>query len=195
MDNIGFTELVLLGVVALVVLGPEKLPGAIRTLSLWIGRLKRSFNSIKTDIEREIGADEIRRQLRNEAIMDKFKQTKAQVNDAVSTVKKQTEEFRKSVELEARTIESATAPVTSRAAPAQPAPDAIAAAGIAIGYVELLQPELESGELVRLFDLQVRHMFSYYVVYPTDRADEPAVGEFRNWIFHQIKLPSPQRNI
>ncbi len=118
MDNIGFTELVLLGIVALLVLGPEKLPGAIRTASLWIGRLKRSFNSIKTDIEREIGADEIRRQLRNEAIMDKFKQTKAQVNDAVSSIKKTTDEIRKSVELEAKTLESATAPVTSGTTPA-----------------------------------------------------------------------------
>ena len=72
---------------------------------------------------------------------------------------------------------------------------AIAAAGIAIGYVELLQPELDSGELVRLFDLQVRHMFSYYVVYPTARAKEPAIGEFRDWIFDQIKLPSPSRRL
>ncbi len=141
MDNIGFSELVLLGIIALVVLGPEKLPGAIRSASLWIGRLKRSFNTIKTDIEREIGADEIRRQLRNEAIMDKFKQTKAQVNDAVNTVKKQTDEFRRNVELEAKTLESATNPLgTSKpvppdagltgqsplaGAPAQPAPAAI----------------------------------------------------------------------
>lgn len=111
MDHIGFSELVLLGIIALVVLGPEKLPGAIRTASLWIGRLKRSFNAIKTDIEREIGADEIRRQLRNEAIMDKFKQTKAQVDDAVNTVRKQTEEFRKNVELEAKAVESAANPL------------------------------------------------------------------------------------
>ena len=131
MDNIGFTELVLLGIIALVVLGPEKLPGAIRTASLWIGRLKRSFNSIKTDIEREIGADEIRRQLRNEAIMEKFKQTKTQVNDAVSSIKKTTDEIRKSVELEAKAIESATAPVvpsTTTAATAAAAPTAAALA-------------------------------------------------------------------
>jgi sec-independent protein translocase protein TatB len=102
MDNISFFELILLAIISLVVLGPEKLPGAIRTASLWIGRLKRSFNSIKTDIEREIGADEIRRQLRNEAIMDKFKQTKAQVNDAVNSVKKQTDEVRKNLELESK---------------------------------------------------------------------------------------------
>jgi sec-independent protein translocase protein TatB len=117
MDNIGFFELVLLGVVALVVLGPEKLPGAIRTVSLWVGRLKRSFNSIKTDIEREIGADDIRRQLRNEAIMDKFKQTKAQINDATNIVKKQAEEIRRSVELEAKAIESAANPLGSSTTP------------------------------------------------------------------------------
>jgi sec-independent protein translocase protein TatB len=129
MDNISFFELLILGIIALVVLGPEKLPGAIRTASLWIGRLKRSFNSIKTDIEREIGADEIRRQLRNEAIMDKFKQTKAQVNDAVSSIKKTTDEIRKSVELEAKAIESATAPVVPRAAPGtEPAAAAVLAA-------------------------------------------------------------------
>ncbi|MEY4640884.1 MAG: hypothetical protein RLZZ227_878 [Pseudomonadota bacterium] len=113
MDNIGFFELVLLGVVALLVLGPEKLPGAIRTTSLWIGRLKRSFNSIKTDIEREIGADEIRRQLRNEAIMDKFKQTKSQISDATNIVRKQAEEIRRNIELEAKAVESAVNPLAT----------------------------------------------------------------------------------
>ncbi|MFF7707537.1 Sec-independent protein translocase protein TatB [Pseudomonas sp. NPDC007930] len=69
MFGISFSELLLVGLVALLVLGPERLPGAARTAGLWIGRLKRSFNSIKTEIEREIGADEIRRQLHNEHIL------------------------------------------------------------------------------------------------------------------------------
>jgi sec-independent protein translocase protein TatB len=51
------------------VLGPERLPGAARTAGLWVGRLKRSFNAIKQEVEREIGADEIRRQLHNEHIL------------------------------------------------------------------------------------------------------------------------------
>lgn len=112
MFDIGFLELLLLGVVSLVVLGPEKLPGAIRTVSLWIGRLRRSFNSIKMDIEKEIGADEIRRQLRNEAIMDKFKHTKTQVNEALGAVKKETDAIRKSVELEAEAAAWASKPNT-----------------------------------------------------------------------------------
>lgn len=69
MFEIGFMELVLIAIVSLVVIGPERLPGAVRTASLWIGRAKRSFNQVKTEIEREINADEIRRQLHNESIL------------------------------------------------------------------------------------------------------------------------------
>ena len=69
MFGISFPELLLVGLVALLVLGPERLPGAARTAGLWIGRLKRSFNAIKQEVEREIGADEIRRQLHNEHIL------------------------------------------------------------------------------------------------------------------------------
>lgn len=70
MFDIGFSELLLVGLIALVVLGPERLPGAVRTAGLWVGRLKRSIQSIKTEVEREIGADEIRRQLHNERILE-----------------------------------------------------------------------------------------------------------------------------
>lgn len=69
MFGISFSELMLVGLVALLVLGPERLPGAARTAGLWVGRLKRSFNAIKQEVEREIGADEIRRQLHNEHIL------------------------------------------------------------------------------------------------------------------------------
>lgn len=69
MFGISFSELLLVGLVALLVLGPERLPGAARTAGLWIGRLKRNFNNIKRDIEREVGADDIRRQLHNEHIL------------------------------------------------------------------------------------------------------------------------------
>lgn len=57
-------------------MGPERLPGAARTAGLWIGRLKRSFNAIKQEVEREIGADEIRRQLHNEHILSLEQETR-----------------------------------------------------------------------------------------------------------------------
>lgn len=69
MFDVGFSELLLVALVALLVLGPERLPGAARTAGLWIGRIRRSFAAIKTEVEREIGADEIRRQLHNENIL------------------------------------------------------------------------------------------------------------------------------
>lgn len=69
MFEIGFSEILLVALVALLVFGPERLPGAARTAGLWIGRLKRSFNAMKAEVERELGADEIRRQLHNEEIL------------------------------------------------------------------------------------------------------------------------------
>lgn len=89
MFGISFSELLLVGLVALLVLGPERLPGAARTAGLWVGRLKRSFNAIKQEVEREIGADEIRRQLHNEHILsmeEEAKKIMAPLQDAVKPV-------------------------------------------------------------------------------------------------------------
>jgi len=85
MFDIGFSELLLVGLVALLVLGPERLPGAVRTAGLWAGRLKRSFLAIKQEVEREIGADEIRRQLHNEQIMALERQMKEGILPPAST--------------------------------------------------------------------------------------------------------------
>lgn len=69
MFGISVSELLLVALVALSALGPERLPGAARIAGHWIGRLKRSFNAVKQEVEREIGADEIRRHLRSEHIL------------------------------------------------------------------------------------------------------------------------------
>ncbi|MGK9066186.1 Sec-independent protein translocase protein TatB [Stutzerimonas chloritidismutans] len=85
MFDIGFTELLLVGLIALFVLGPERLPGAARTAGLWIGRAKRSFANIKAEVEREIGADEIRRQLHNERILDLEREMKQSIMPSAPT--------------------------------------------------------------------------------------------------------------
>jgi len=90
MFDIGFTELLLVGLVALMVLGPERLPGAVRTTGLWVGRLKRSFSNIKAEVEREIGADEIRRQLHNERILDLEREMKQSIMPPSSTASSST---------------------------------------------------------------------------------------------------------
>ncbi|QJD60076.1 twin-arginine translocase subunit TatB [Pseudomonas sp. gcc21] len=69
MFDIGFIEMLVVAIVALLVLGPERLPGAVRTAGLFIGRIKRGFADVRSQVEREIGADEIRQQLHNERIM------------------------------------------------------------------------------------------------------------------------------
>lgn len=60
MFDIGFSELVLIFVIGLVVLGPERLPKAARTLGLWIGRAKSTFNNLRNELEREAFNQEMR---------------------------------------------------------------------------------------------------------------------------------------
>jgi sec-independent protein translocase protein TatB len=79
MFDIGFSEILLIAVMGLMILGPERLPGAVRNTSLWVGRLRRSFNALRTEIEREVGVDDIQHQLRSEAIPDSLKETREQV--------------------------------------------------------------------------------------------------------------------
>lgn len=64
MFDIGFAELIIISVVGLLVIGPERLPGAIRTASVWLGRLRRGFNDIKRDVQQELHNDEVMQELR-----------------------------------------------------------------------------------------------------------------------------------
>lgn len=83
MFDIGFPELLIVSVVALLVLGPERLPEALRTLGLWISRIRRSFLSIKAEIEREIGADEIRREIYNEQVLEQSSKFRGEIQSVV----------------------------------------------------------------------------------------------------------------
>jgi len=61
MFDVGFSEIVLIAVVALIVIGPERLPKAARTMGLLFGRLQRYVSDVKADINREIELDELRK--------------------------------------------------------------------------------------------------------------------------------------
>jgi len=61
MFEIGFWELVVVGIVALLVVGPEELPGLARTAGAWIGKARHFLSGVKAEIEREIKADELKR--------------------------------------------------------------------------------------------------------------------------------------
>jgi len=79
MFDIGFTEILLVAIVGLLVVGPERLPEAIRTSSKWLAKLKRGYTAIKADLERELGADEIRAQLRSDTITQSFEKGRQQL--------------------------------------------------------------------------------------------------------------------
>lgn len=64
MLDIGFAELLVVSAVALFVVGPERLPSAIRAISLWLGRVRRGFEEIKADVSRELHNEEVMRALR-----------------------------------------------------------------------------------------------------------------------------------
>ncbi|MBS0194096.1 MAG: twin-arginine translocase subunit TatB [Proteobacteria bacterium] len=67
MFDFGFGELLLLGVIALVVLGPERLPVAARLLGRWIRGARNQWNAVKAELENEIADEELRRSLREAA--------------------------------------------------------------------------------------------------------------------------------
>lgn len=61
MFDIAFSELLVIGIVALVVIGPEKLPKVARTVGLLLGRVQRYVNNVKSDISRELRFEELQR--------------------------------------------------------------------------------------------------------------------------------------
>lgn len=60
MFDVGFSELVVIALVALIVIGPERLPKVARTVGILLGRLQRYVNDVKSDINREIQLDELK---------------------------------------------------------------------------------------------------------------------------------------
>ena len=90
MFDIGFSELMLIGVVALIVIGPERLPKVARTLGHLCGRMQRYVNDVKADISREMELDELRKlQTTMQDAARSFEQSVTQeVNTAESELRK-----------------------------------------------------------------------------------------------------------
>jgi len=63
MFDIGFFELIVIGILALLVLGPERLPKAARTAGMWIGRIKQGVSSIQQEVNQQLHIEEMQRQL------------------------------------------------------------------------------------------------------------------------------------
>lgn len=90
MFGIGFWEIVLIGVVALVVVGPEKFPGMVKTAGFWLGRFREMTSSVKQEFKNEIDRAEHLRKLIEEQqeILQRHQitdETKAVVGASVTT--------------------------------------------------------------------------------------------------------------
>lgn len=79
MFDIGFPELLLVSVVMLLVFGPERLPEVLRNIGRFVGGARRSFDTLRAELEREVGADELKRELHNAGIMEEAKQLEQMV--------------------------------------------------------------------------------------------------------------------
>jgi sec-independent protein translocase protein TatB len=110
MFDIGFSELLVIAVVALVVLGPERLPKAARFAGLWVRRARAQWYSVKSELERELAADELKRSLHDSTAM--MRDIDASVRSADADARREFDAMR-----------SATKAITATAA--VPAPAAV----------------------------------------------------------------------
>jgi sec-independent protein translocase protein TatB len=85
MFDIGFSELMVIGLVALIVIGPEKLPRVARTVGHLAGRLQRYVSDVKADINREIELDELRK------MRDSMQQAASEMESSVQSELAKTE--------------------------------------------------------------------------------------------------------
>ena len=137
MFDLGFGELLLLGLVALVVLGPERLPKAARFAGLWARRARAQWYSVKSELERELAAEELKRNLDSvrTAATDFEKQARGAVEDLDASVRKAEADTRSGLKALREDLEGVT-PGASDDAPA----DADATAG------ETPDPAVPSGD-------------------------------------------------
>ena len=88
MFEIGFLELALLCVIALLVVGPSRLPGLVRTVGVWVGRAQRLVSQVRADIEREVRADELRKAAKEYSPTAVISDVKKEVEDLANEVSK-----------------------------------------------------------------------------------------------------------
>lgn len=72
MFEVGFSEILMVGLVALLVIGPEKLPKVARMAGFWLAKSKRMIAAVKQEIHEEFQAEELRQSLKNKTGINEF---------------------------------------------------------------------------------------------------------------------------
>ena len=94
MFDIGFSELLLFGVIALIVLGPEKLPQAARTAGQWYAKMRHIVSTLQSEIEAELDLAETRQQMQNE--LAKIRQTESDMKRELAEMRGSMQKFEQS---------------------------------------------------------------------------------------------------
>jgi sec-independent protein translocase protein TatB len=123
MFDVGFSEMIVIAVVALVVIGPEKLPRVARTVGALLGRMQRYVNDVKADINREIELDELKKM--HTSVKEAAQSIETSMKDAVSSFEQQGQEMNAAIGGDAK-----VAAETEAAAPSAQMSDADLAAAI-----------------------------------------------------------------
>jgi len=84
--DVGFQEVVLIGVIALLVIGPERLPAVARSVGRWVGKMQRFVAGVKRDLQSELNTDEVRKLLNSQE--DQIRELKEMVNETRSDFEK-----------------------------------------------------------------------------------------------------------
>ena len=92
MFGISSGELFFIGLIALIVLGPERLPKATRFAGLWVRRARTQWNSVKDELERELAADELKRSLQD--AQTALRDTEEQIRDSGDEARREFEDMR-----------------------------------------------------------------------------------------------------
>lgn len=93
MFDIGFSELCMVALIALLVIGPEKLPKVARVAGFWIGKARSTLASLKAEIREELHAEEIRQSLKHESGMIEIKNMLDETTDAAYSIKTSVNDF------------------------------------------------------------------------------------------------------
>lgn len=139
MFDVGFSELLVIGAVALVVIGPERLPKVARTAGHLLGRMQRYVNDVKSDIGREMQLDELKK-LQTQ-IEDSARNLETSVRDEISTARSSLENIQKDTLGALEELEADARKNLTLEAPAEPAPDASADVSFDVDAAPVSEPE------------------------------------------------------
>ena len=87
MFEVGFSELLMVGLVALLVIGPERLPKAARIAGFWLGKARSTMASVKSEIKQELHAEEMRQMMREHSLTNDIQELQQSLRESETLIR------------------------------------------------------------------------------------------------------------